>query len=180
MGGGRRGEREKGGRSGEGEGGEATIWNPSRWVRKISLVGVIIKKYVSLRSEPHRHVSLLSLSSLYLPLYLAAASLSLALSLSLSSRNGREYFRILYTTQCVLTTKPSPWIAIAAERTVRCFDLFSLVHPEEGGGGREWFARALLLIGVYHRFARHARRNLSLPSTGTRPAKFKNFKPRKV
>lgn len=136
MGGGRRGEREKGGRSGEGEGGEATIWNPSRWVRKISLVGVIIKKYVSLRSEPHRHVSLLSLSSLYLPLYLAAASLSLALSLSLSSRNGREYFRILYTTQCVLTTKPSPWIAIAAERTVRCFDLFSLVHPEEGGGGR--------------------------------------------
>ena len=102
MGGGRRGEREKGGRSGEGEGGEATIWNPSRWVRKISLVGVIIKKYVSLRSEPHRHVSLLSLSSLYLPLYLAAGSLSLSLSLALAilAKRTRILSYIIHDTMC--------------------------------------------------------------------------------
>lgn len=77
-------EREKGGRkSGEGKGGEATIWNPTRWVRKISLVGVIIKKYVSLRSEPHRLVSFLSP---FLPTSQPALSLSPPLPSSLLSR----------------------------------------------------------------------------------------------
>lgn len=57
-------------KSRQGEGTNPPTWNASRRVRKISSVGVIIKKYVSLQTQAHRrtrtHARLGSLSSSFL------------------------------------------------------------------------------------------------------------------
>lgn len=104
--------------------------------------------------------------------------LSLSLALAILAKRTRILSYIIHDTMCF----NDETFAVDSNRCRANRALFRslLSRPSGGRGEGEWFARALLLIGVYHRFARHARRNLSLPYTGTRPAKFKNFKPRKV